>query len=166
MAPRPQTPLSISVKPGVKVSAGLGLLALATAALLGWATVHSPLRWLFLLVLAPVGVAALRVARHRWWLEGTVIYKQRALRAKRIDLSHANVEPGYVAGGTRLTTFKAHDPIAKRRMTVPLLTAAGRPLPPQQIQGLHDAIVAGQRWRQKRNAERALLVLAYLSATL
>jgi hypothetical protein len=147
------------------VAAGLGLLAVATAGLLGWATMHSPLRWLFLLVLLPVGVAALRLARHRWWLEGTVIYKQRALRAKRIDLSHANVEPGYLAGGSRLTTFKAHDPIAKRRLTVPLLTAAGRPLPPNQIKDLHDAILEGQRWRQKKNAERAALVCSYLSAT-
>jgi hypothetical protein len=165
VATRTGIPLSISVSPSSKVAAGLGLLALATAALLGWATVHSPLRWLFLLVLVPVGLSALRLARHRWWLDGTVIYKQRALRAKRIDLSHANVEPGYVAGGTRLTTFKAHDPIAKRRLTVPLLTAAGKPLPPQQIQGLHDAIAAGQRWRQKRHSERAALVCSYLSAT-
>jgi MFS family permease len=165
VAPRPRTPLSISVKPGVKVGAGLGLLALATAALLGWATAPSPWRWFFLLLLPLAGVAALRVARQRWWLEGTVIYKQQALRAKRIDLSHANVEPGYVAGGTRLTTFKAHDPIAKRRMRVPLVTAAGRPLPPQQIKALHDAIAAGQRWRQKRHSERAALVCAYLSAT-
>jgi hypothetical protein len=40
-------------------------------------------------------------------------------------------------------------------MTVPLLTVWGRPLPPEQIKSLHDAVVAGQRSRRGKAAQRA-----------
>lgn len=140
------------------------LMAFAGGAAVGMTLTRGPLRLLFLLVIPVIAYVALRLARHRWWLEGSVLFKQRAFRAKRIDLSHAQVETGYIAGGSRLTTIKVFDPIHRTRMTIPLLTASGRTLPPEEIKSLHDAIMAGQRWRQKKAADRAATVSSYLQS--
>jgi hypothetical protein len=108
---------------------------------------------------APIVVAAaytaLRMARQRVWLQDTVLCRQRAFTVKRIDLAHAHVWSTYVAAGSRPTTLKAHDPIQRRRMSLPLLTVGGRPLPPEQIKAIHDAVVAGQRFRRGKTAARA-----------
>lgn len=120
---------------------------------------------LLLLPLLPLfGYAATGLSRQQWWLDGTVLYRHKAMRTSRIDLSHANVEVGYVAGKQRLSSIKVRDPVHNRRMTVPLLTTGGHHLPPDQIKRLNDAIKAGQRWRRRRNLEKASQVSNYLEA--
>jgi hypothetical protein len=160
--PRARLTLSISVSPLAKTVSVVTLLGLLGVAAAGLVLLDGNLRLLLLPLVPLIGYAALGLGRQRWWIDGTVLYHQKALRTKRIDLSHANVEVGYIAGGQRLSTMKVRDVVHGKRMTVPLLTLAGRPLPPEQIKCLHDAIVAGQRWRRGKAADRAATVSSYL----
>ncbi len=160
--PRARLALSISVSPLVKVVAVFWMVLLAGIAVVGMLVLPGSLRLLLLPIVPLFAYAAMGLGRQRWWLDGTVLYRQKALRTKRIDLSHANVDVGYVAGRQRLSTIKARDPVHGIRFTVPLLTGGGRPLPPEQIRCLDDAIVSGQRWRRGKNLERAAKVSAYL----
>jgi hypothetical protein len=160
--PRARLTLSISVSPLAKTVAVLGMLALAGVAAAGMLLLPGLVRLPLLVLLPMIGYLALGLGRHRWWLDGTVLYRQKALRTMRIDLSHADIEVGYISGRDRLSSIKLHDPIHRKRMTLPLLTSGGRPLPPEQIKCLHDAIVAGQRYRRGKNAERAATVSSYL----
>jgi hypothetical protein len=160
--PRARLTLSISVSPLAKTVAVLGLLFLAGVAAAGMLLLQGNLRLLLLPLVPLMGWVALGLGRQRWWLDGTVLYRQKALRTQRIDLSHANIEVGYVAGRERLSTIKVRDVVHGRRFTVPLLTTGGHSLPPEQLKCLHDAIMAGQRWRRGKNAERAATVSSYL----
>jgi hypothetical protein len=160
--PRARLTLSISVSPLAKALAAIILVALIGAAIAGLVLLEGNMRLVLLPLLPMIGYAAMGLGRQSWWLDGTVLYRQKGLRTKRIDLSHANVEVGYVASGERLSTMKVRDPVHGKRMTVPLLTLAGRPLPREQIMCLHDAIVAGQRWRRGKAADRAATVSSYL----
>jgi hypothetical protein len=141
--------LSVSLPVAVKTPVVLVLGGLGAGAFL----VAPPL------LAAPVAVvgayAALRLARHRVWLHDTVLCKRRAFTVKRIDLAHAHVWSTYVAAGGRPSALTARDPIQRRRMSLSLVTVGGRALPPDQIKSLHDAIVAGQRFRRGRAAQRA-----------
>lgn len=145
-----------------KVVAVVWMLVLAAAATAGMLFLQGNMRLLLLPIVPLFCYAALGLGRQHWWLDGTVLYRQKALKTHRIDLSHANVEVGYIAGRARLSTIKVHDVVHGKRMTVPLLTAGGRPLPAEQIKCLHDAIVAGQRWRRGKAADKAALVSTYL----
>jgi hypothetical protein len=160
--PRARLTLSISVSPLAKTVAVLWMLLFATVAAAGMLTLQGSLRLLLLPLLPLFIYAALGLGRQHWWLDGTVLYRQKALRTQRIDLSHANIEVGYIARGETLSTMKVRDPVHGKRMTVPLLTVGGRPLPPEQVKCLHDAIVAGQRWRRGKAADRAARVSSYL----
>jgi len=118
-------------------------------------------------IVVAAAYAALRLARQRAWLQDSVLCRQRAFTVKRIDLAHANVWSTYVAAGSRPTVLKARDPIHRRRMSLPLLTVGGRPLPPEQVMAIHDAVVAGQRFRRgkdkARAAELAQMILNHLA---
>lgn len=162
MDPRVRLSLSISVSPLVKVVAVFWMLVLAGAAVAGMLLLQGNVRLLLLPILPLFGWAALGLGRQRWWLDGTVLYRQKALRTQRIDLSHANVDVGYIASRQRLSTMKVRDPVHGKRFTVPLLTTGGHPLPPDQIKCLDAAIVAGQRWRRGKNLARAANVSSYL----
>jgi hypothetical protein len=160
--PRARLTLSISGSPLAKVVAVLWMLVLAGAAVVGMLFLQGNARLLLLPILPAFGYAALGLGRQRWWIDGTVLYRQKAVRTQRIDLSHASVDVGYLAGRQRLSTIKVRDVVHGVRMTVPLLTAGGRPLPPEQIRCVRNAIVAGQRWRRGKGAERAATVSSYL----
>jgi hypothetical protein len=160
--PRARLTLSISGSPLAKLVTVLWMLVLAGAAGAGMLLLKGNARLLLLPILPLFGYAALGLGRQQWWLDGTVLYRQKGLRTLRIDLSHANVEVGYIAARERLSTFKVRDVVHGKRMTVPLLMTGGRPLPPEQIRCLRDAIMAGQRWRRGKNANRAATVSSYL----
>jgi len=149
MARNPPIVLSVTLPRAVKAPAVTLLIgAGAAAGLLLPPLAAAP-------IIAAGAYAALRLARQRVWLQGTVLCRQRAFTVKRIDLAHAMVWTTYVAAGSRPSILRARDPIHRKRMSLPLLTIGGRTLPPEQIVAVHNAVVAGQRFRHGKDRARA-----------
>ncbi|MFC4912216.1 hypothetical protein [Actinomadura gamaensis] len=103
----------------------------------------------FLTVSGLLITAAIRIFRHRTWLEGTTLVIQHAFRTSRFDLARADVmmrwaeEQDNTSGPqTGVIAMDVRNPGERRKYRLRLLDSRNRRLPPDQLLALADAIAA------------------------